>query len=83
MRYRVSFKPSAEKDLKRIPKPTYYRVILALENLQNNPFVGKKLKGELYGLYSLRVWPYRIIYQVYKRELIVIIIRIGHRQGVY
>jgi len=31
----------------------------------------------------LRVGPYRIIYKVYKRELNILIIRIGQRQGAY
>ncbi|MBU4299512.1 type II toxin-antitoxin system RelE/ParE family toxin [Patescibacteria group bacterium] len=35
------------------------------------------------GAYSYRVWPYRIIYRIYKNLLLIIVIRIGHRQGVY
>ncbi len=42
-------------------------MLSALEGLREDPFAGKKLQGELYGLYSLRVWPYRIIYSIEKR----------------
>ena len=54
-----------------------------MRDLALDPFQGKKLKGELRGQYSIRVWPYRIIYQIYKKELIITIIDVGHRQGVY
>jgi len=41
------------------------------------------LEGEYRGQWSLRVWPYRIIYRVEKRKLIVLILEIAHRQGAY
>jgi len=54
-----------------------------LIELAKNPYLGKKLEGELRDFYSLRVWPYRIIYQIIKNELIVFVVQIKHRQGVY
>jgi mRNA interferase RelE/StbE len=33
--------------------------------------------------YRVRVGTYRIIYEVRDRELIVIVIHVGHRRGVY
>lgn len=48
-----------------------------------DPFIGKKLEGRFEGAYSYRVWPYRIIYRVYKNLLIVVVVHVGHRQGVY
>jgi mRNA interferase RelE/StbE len=59
------------------------RVLQALEALASDPLLGKPLVGELKGLRSYRVWPYRILYEIRKRELIVLVVRIGHRQGVY
>ncbi len=83
MAYIVRIKPSAEKELKKLPKKDYYRIISAIVAISGNPFAGKKLEGEYRGCHSLRIWPYRIIYRIYQKELLVIIIRIGHRQGVY
>ena len=54
-----------------------------LNILSKDPFSGKKLEGELKGKYSIRAWPYRIVYQILKNELIVLVVDIGHRQGVY
>lgn len=83
MGYRVKLKPRAEKELNNLPQKDYYRVIEVIASLAANPFSGKKLEGEYKGYYSIRVWPHRIIYQIYKKELLIFVIRIGHRQGVY
>lgn len=83
MKYRVELKPRAEKELNKLPQRDYYRIITALVGLAIDPFVGKKLEGKYKDCYSLRVWPYRIIYQINKKELLVFVIRIGHRQGIY
>ncbi len=83
MKYRVKLKPRAEKELNKLPQRDYYRIITALVGLAIDPFVGKKLEGKYKDYYSLRVWPYRIIYQINKKELLVFVIQIGHRQGIY
>jgi len=73
----------AQKNLDKIPFQYQKRILVALSIIASDPLAGKKLSGELAGLYSYRVWPYRIIYKVYKTILLVVIINIGHRQGVY
>lgn len=45
--------------------------------------IGKALNGDWTGRYSYRVGPYRIIYEPHRRELLVLVIRIGQRQSVY
>ena len=81
--YKIIIPRSAQKDLKKIDKLYKERILIALTVLSKNPFTGKKLKGDYKTQYSYRVWPYRIIYEIRKRELVVIVIRVGHRQGVY
>lgn len=83
MQYDLKVKPSAQKKLDKLPKADYYRILAAFSILAQNPFIGKKTKGEYAGSYSYRVWPYRIIYDIYKKELLVLVVRIGLRQGVY
>lgn len=83
MSYQIRLKPSAEKDLSKVPQRDRERIFAELAGLATNPYIGKKLRGKYKGCYSVQVWPYRIIYQVYKKELLVIVIRIRHRQGVY
>lgn len=79
----VRLAKKAEKDFANLPIKYRKKVFAVLAGLASDPFLGKKLNGELKELYSCRVWPYRIIYKVYKIELVVIVIRVGHRQGIY
>ncbi|MEA2088407.1 MAG: type II toxin-antitoxin system RelE/ParE family toxin [Patescibacteria group bacterium] len=83
MAFVLQIKPKARKNLDKIPKNYRARIIAALDAIIQDPFSGKKLSGKKKGLYSFRVWPYRIIYIIKKMELIVFIIDIDHRQGVY
>jgi len=50
------------------------------ELLKNNI---KPLKGEYKGKFRLRVNQYRIVFKIQDEELIVIIVRIGHRKEIY
>lgn len=83
MQYRIVLPKSAQKDLQKVDSRHRNRIVVALDALISEPYLGKKLEGEYRGYYSYRVWPYRIIYGIKKNELIVLIIRIGHRQGIY
>lgn len=74
---------SASKQLSKLPEKGKARVASKITLLANQPQLGKALRGQLAGLYSLRVWPYRIIYQVHTTRREVWVIAIVHRQGVY
>ncbi|MBI4004805.1 type II toxin-antitoxin system RelE/ParE family toxin [Candidatus Roizmanbacteria bacterium] len=83
MKYQLVLAPKAKKDLDKIDKNFRVRLLQSLILLQSDPYKGKKLKGEFEGTFSLRVWPYRIIYELDTRKKVILVIRIGHRQGVY
>lgn len=81
--YIVEVKKKAKKEIERLPMKDRQRVLKALQVLRENPFAGKKLEGEYEGAWMLRVWPYRIIYVIYREIVTVVVLRVGHRQGVY
>ena len=83
MKYQIVVPKKAQKNLNKINIKYRFRILVALSALSDNPFIGKKLKGERDGEWSYQVWPYRIIYQIKTNKLVVLIIKIGHRQGVY
>ena len=83
MMYSLFFKPSAVKSIKKLSEKDKQKVARVLESLKTTPFSGKKLAGEYKDYYSLRVWPYRIIYTIIKKELVMLVVDVGHRQSIY
>jgi mRNA interferase RelE/StbE len=81
--YRILFSKTAAKDIDKIDRKNKPHIFAALFDLRKDPYSGKKLKGKFQDCYSLRVGFYRIIYKIYKKELNILVIRIGHRQGIY
>jgi len=81
--YRILLSRTAIKDIDKIEKRYKPHIFAALFDLRKDPYLGKKLKGKLRECFSLRVGFYRIIYKIYKRELNILVIRIGHHQGIY
>lgn len=79
----VIFSPSARKQLNKLPLKQGLKVTRKLSVLENNSFSGKVLTGDLKGFFSLRAWPYRIVYRIYKDRKIILITAVEHRQGVY
>lgn len=85
-RYLVKFTSSARKEFEKISGPIQDKVVDAIEVISINPFSEliriKKLKGAA-SLYRIRVGEYRVVYEVKKDLLIIIVIKIGHRKDVY
>jgi mRNA interferase RelE/StbE len=82
--YNIEFKPSAEKDLRSLPKPIISRVMAKIEKLGADPFSLQALKLSVAEhLYRLRVGDYRIIFEVDEQTKKVIIHYVRHRRRVY
>ena len=85
--YSLNFLNSAKKEFKKLDtvaqKIIKEKLLLLTENpeiLKNNI---KALKGEYRGKFRLRVNQYRIIFQVKDEELIIIVVRVGHKKEIY
>ena len=83
MTYSVSIKQSAAKALEKMAKEEQQRIISAIDQLRDNPVAGSVLKGEFSGLRRIRVGNYRVVYEVQDQQLVILVIRIGHRREVY
>ena len=82
MAYKVNYKSSIIKDLKKLDKKQCTRLINKIEReLSSNPKKGKELTGEYKGLYSYRVGDYRVIYTIFKDA--ILILKLGHRKNIY
>lgn len=83
--YYVRILDSAIRELARLDKPVGRRIVerinwlaLRIDEIRLEP-----LKGELAGLYKLRVGDYRVIYEILHEERIIVIHAIGHRREIY
>jgi mRNA interferase RelE/StbE len=82
--YAVSFRRSAEKDMKKLDPKVQTRVFRAVEPLAKNPRPDgcRKLQGSD-DSYRIRVGDYRVIYTIDDAVLIVAVERVRHRRDVY
>jgi mRNA interferase RelE/StbE len=85
MTYTVRWDEEALEDLQSLDKAEAKRIVKKIEShLAQEPIkLGKPLTGPLSGLYRYRIGHYRVIYEVRKQELIVVVVRVGHRKDVY
>ncbi len=82
--FSIEFKPSVQKDFRRLPKLAVERVFKRIDKLKSEPFPHgvEKLEGAD-KLYRIRVGEYRIIYQVETQVHTITILYVRHRRDVY
>lgn len=83
MKYGLIISKGAEKEISKLPVKQIKRIRKSFDKILGDPLCGKKLQGRLSGLYSLRVWPYRVIYKIKSRKLLILVLKVGHRQKIY
>jgi len=81
--YSIFFKNSVRKDLDSIPDNYLQRIMERIGLLAENPRpVGsEKLSGQ--EKYRVRQGDYRIVYSIQDTELIIWVVKVGHRREVY
>jgi len=82
-RYEVSFRPSADRALRRSPVDVQRRIVLAVADLADEPRppgVVKLAGGD--NLWRIRVGVYRAVYEIHDNRLVVLVLRVAHRKDV-
>lgn len=84
MSFRLEYRSSVKKELHKLKHADRVVIIEKIERLKINPKPegSAKLKGSR-DLFRIRHGDYRIIYQIKKNVLLLIIIRVGHRRDIY
>ena len=79
----VSILPPAAKQLAKLDRPIRKRIGDAISALAVNPRPAgcKKLVGV--EAWRIRIADWRVIYQIHDRQLMVLVLRAGHRRDVY
>ncbi|MBW2107352.1 MAG: type II toxin-antitoxin system RelE/ParE family toxin [Deltaproteobacteria bacterium] len=82
MTYKIAFKKSVSRDLKKIGKEQIERILSKIEeNLVKTPKQCPLLSGKFAGLRKLRVGDYRVIFTILDDT--VLILRVSHRKESY
>ena len=83
--YKVVYLDCVEADLKKVDKPVVRTILKRIEtHLAADPHgLGKPLTGEFQGSWRYRWGDYRVIYRIAEQEILIIVLRIGHRKNVY
>jgi len=81
--YKLLYTKEAKASISKLPVKKKRQIKKAVERIADNPEIGKRLTHELKGLSSYRSGTYRIIYRVYHKEILVLILTVGHRKNIY
>lgn len=83
--YELEWMPEAVEDLSRLDRPIARRIFDKMQWLAENfeQVTPEPLRGELSGLYKLRVGPYRVLYTVDRAYRCIRVHLVAHRRDVY
>lgn len=84
MTYEVRLAPAAVRQLRKLDPPGRRRVQAAIDLLAEDPRPpgARQLVGGA-GEWRVRTGDFRIIYDIRDEELIVLVVKVGHRRDVY
>jgi mRNA interferase RelE/StbE len=83
--YRLVFKSSAAKELEAVgQKADRARLVASIKDLaeQPKPVGAEKLSGHI-DLYRIRVGNYRVVYEIDDGQIVITVIKVGHRKEIY
>lgn len=83
MRYHAVIPKNVQKRIDKLEAFPRGRIIASIAALEEDPYLGKKLRGKHGGERSYTVWPLRIVYEIKEDESLVFILKVGHRKDVY
>jgi mRNA interferase RelE/StbE len=84
MSYEVKFSKGAKKQFSKLPIDVQQRIQTKINELAIEPRPNgvKKLQADD-NSYRVRVGDYRVVYEVADDVLVVTVIKVGHRSGIY
>ena len=82
-KYKITFRKSVAQDLRRIPNKDLRRILATFDSLSSEPLPSgvERLSGQ--ERYRVRQGNYRIIYEINDKEVVVVVVKVGHRKDVY
>ena len=82
-KYKIEIKKTAAKEIKKLPAKDINRVIKLIDELAGNPRPEGCLKLSNNEKYRIRFGVYRLLYEIYDDQLLIIVVKVAHRKDVY
>lgn len=81
--YRLVIKRSASKDLRAFPNADVTAILKRIQALADDPRPPGCEKLSAQERYRVRQGVYRILYEIQDQELVVTVVKVGHRRDIY
>jgi mRNA interferase RelE/StbE len=81
--YRLVFKQSVAKDLRDIPKEDVARILERIDSLEEDPRPPGSEKLSVQERYRIRQGVDRVLYEIEDDQLMIVVVKVGHRRQVY
>jgi len=87
--FKIEFTKSFQKEIKKLPKEVQYHILVKwITRLQENPDIGKrfaskKLKKYFKLAFRYKRSDYRMVYQIKRKEVKIIMLAVGTRENFY
>ena len=87
VKWEVALSKTVRKQLHKLGRPAEVKISAYLTTrlaASDNPrLFGKPLVGSFAGLWRYRVGDYRLICEIRDHELLVLVLKVGHRRDIY
>jgi len=87
--FKIKFAKSFVKDLKKISKEVQVEIMHKwIIKIQEDPYIGKRFVGQSLRRFSRFAFrykknDYRIVYQIHKKQILIVFLAIGSRENFY
>ncbi len=81
--YKIVIKKSAAKEIENIDRKDRIRIVEKIQSLSVDPRPQGSKKLSAQEKFRIRQGNYRILYQIIDEELVVSVVKVGHRREVY
>jgi len=87
MAWKVEFTDIAERTIEKLDPQVRKRINSffreRVANSENPTAIAEPLQGEFRGLWRFRVGDYRVICDIQRKRLLVLVLDVGHRREIY
>ncbi len=82
--FTIEWKNKAAKQLRKLPRSVQEKIQAFVDSLRENPIPEgiKKMEG-FESTYRKRLGTYRVVWKIQNNRLVVLVLKVGHRQGIY